>query len=92
MLRLIEDHKHAKLIGDTLNSLAFVKTVKPVVTNLIIFELKEEMRVGHLLKIFEENDIHATKAGHQLIRMVTHLGISFDDTNKVINTLKSINI
>ena len=34
VLRLLEDHKHAKLIGDTLNSLAFVKTVKPVETNL----------------------------------------------------------
>lgn len=90
VLRLFEDHKHAKLIGDTLNGLAFIKTVKSVETNLIIFELKEEMRVGHLLKIFEENDIHAAKAGHQLIRMVTHLGISFDDICKVMKTLKSI--
>jgi len=91
VIRLKEDHKRAKAIEKTLESLPYVKSIYPVETNLILFELEEKMNVDIFLKKLEQNDIHAIKTGHQLIRMVTHLGINDDMLESTISILNNIN-
>jgi len=92
LLRLKEDHKRSKIIEDTLKSLPYIKSIMPVETNLIVFELEEDMNINIFLKKLEENDIYAIKTGHQLIRMVTHLGFTDEMLDSTISTLNNISI
>ncbi|HLG02010.1 MAG TPA: GntG family PLP-dependent aldolase [Bacteroidia bacterium] len=88
--RLKEDHRRAKLLGETLRNLPFVASVLPVDTNIIIFTLNEAMIgerfVGQLL----ENNIRAVAFGKQTIRFVTHLDFTDEMLNKTIAALKKI--
>ena len=88
--RLKDDHKRAKIIEITLLNLPYIKSVYPVETNLIVFELKEDVNINHFLKKLEENDIFAIKTGHQLIRMVTHLNFNDDMLESTIDILNKI--
>ena len=74
--RLKEDHKRAKTLGKALTDLSFVKSVMPVDTNIIIFELKGTTPELFLPKLAHHN-IKALAFGHTQIRLVTHL--DFDD-------------
>ena len=92
IIRLKEDHKRAKIIEETLKSLPYIKSVFPVETNLILFELEEKMHAKTFLNQLEQNEILAIKTGHQLIRMVTHLDINDDMLESTITTLNNINV
>ena len=89
---LKDDHKHAKIVEDTLQKLPYIKSIYPVETNLIVFELKKDVNINHFLKKLEENDIFALKTGHQLIRMVTHLDFNDDMLETTVSTLNNINL
>ncbi len=91
ILRLKEDHKRAKIIEKTLESSTYTKSIYPVETNLIVFELEDKMNANSFLKQLEQNEIFAIKTGHQLIRMVTHLGFTDDMLETTVSTLNSIN-
>ena len=92
ILRLEEDHKHAKIIENTLKGLPYIKSIYPVETNLIVFELNEDLNVHDFLKKLAEKDIYAIKTGHQLIRMVTHLGVTDNMLETTVATLNNINL
>ncbi|MBU0528555.1 aminotransferase class I/II-fold pyridoxal phosphate-dependent enzyme [bacterium] len=88
--RLKEDHQRAKIIESTLLNLPYIKSVYPVETNLIVFELESNLNVNHFLKKLEEKDIFVIKTGHQLIRMVTHLNFNDDMLESTIDILNKI--
>ena len=90
--RLKQDHKRAKVIEDSLQNLQYIKSINPVETNLIVFELNVDISVNHFLKKLEENDIFAIKTGHQLIRMVTHLNIDDNMLETTLSTLNNIDL
>jgi threonine aldolase len=92
ILRLKEDHKLAKIIENTLKSLPYIKSIYPVETNLIVFEFVEDINVNHFLKKLEQKEIYAIKTGHQLIRMVTHLGFTDDMLETTVSTLNNIKL
>lgn len=72
--RLIEDHQKAKEIGQTLNALDFVKTVEPIETNIIIFELDEsKMEEATFEAKLAKKKISIIGMGQGKLRMVTHL-------------------
>ena len=87
--RLKEDHKRAKTLGKSLATLPFVKSMMPVDTNIIIFELKDETPEQFLAKLAQYN-IKALAFGHTQIRLVTHL--DFDDRmlDRTIEVLKKL--
>lgn len=88
--RLREDHRRAKQLETTLNSLSYVEEVIPVQTNLVFFSLKPSMPVDIFLTKLRENDIHAMALAPQQVRFVTHLDINDDMMKKVISVLKSL--
>lgn len=92
IIRLKEDHKRAKIIESTLQKQPYIKSIYPVETNLIVFELNEELNINDFLKKLAEKDIYAIKTGHQLIRMVTHLDINDDMLDKTISALNIIKL
>lgn len=90
--RLEQDHERAKTIESTLQNLSSVKIVHPVETNLILFELEEDINIDQFLNKLEEKEILAIKTGQQLIRMVTHLGFDDDMLETTVSALYNINL
>jgi threonine aldolase len=88
--RLAEDHAHAKQIAGALRELPVVKSIVPVETNLVIFELipgqdpkifASKMKAAGILLL----PISATR-----LRMVTHLDISASMTDQVCQSIKNL--
>lgn len=92
ILRLKEDHKRAKIIEKTLQKIPYIKSVYPVETNLIVFELEENINVNIFLKKLEQKEIYVIRIGHQLIRMVTHLGFNDDMLETTVSTINGISL
>ena len=89
--RLKEDHLRAKKLEQELLKLAYVDSVLPVYTNIVIFNLKSDKITGEAFeKKLLENNIKISAFGKHTIRMVTHL--DFDDAmlEKTIEVLKKV--
>lgn len=87
--RLKEDHTHARMIGETLNSLDWIEEVVPVDTNIVVGVLREPEKLNSVLETLAANDILAMDFGPGMIRMVTHLDISPSDVERTIEVLKT---
>jgi threonine aldolase len=90
IVRLKEDHHRAKSLGEVLSKLAWVKSVMPVDTNIVIFGVADGLTPEKCLAKFQENEIKALAFSQTEIRLVTHL--DFDDTKleKVISVFKKL--
>ncbi len=88
--RLKDDHARAKILGDTLEKLSYVENVLPVDTNIIIFNLKENISPEKFLNQLLENNIKAVGFGKQSIRFVTHLDFTDDMLEKTVKVLRTI--
>lgn len=86
--RLAEDHKKAKIIGETLQSCHFVKEVLPIQTNIVVFKLIDEIKDVDFLERLREKNIQAIGFGPQTIRMVTHLDFTDSMLDELIQELK----
>ena len=88
--RLKTDHINAKDITDCLEKLDYVKSVKPVKTNIIIFDLQEAWTANVFLEKLAKNGVKASAFGPKTIRFVTHLDVSDEMIQKVKKILESI--
>lgn len=88
--RLKEDHKRAKQLSTVIIGLDYVDNVLPVDTNIIIFNLKENIRPDLFLQELASKNIKATSFGKQAIRFVTHLDFTDQMLEKVERILKNI--
>ncbi|MBK9257602.1 MAG: aminotransferase class I/II-fold pyridoxal phosphate-dependent enzyme [Saprospiraceae bacterium] len=88
--RLKTDNDRAKELGKILSSLPYVKKVKPVQTNIVIFELEDHISTDLYLSKLREKGVNATAFGHQTIRFVTHLDISDSMMDSVKYILKNL--
>ena len=87
------DHRHAKQIAAALSNLKWIKNILEPETNILIFEINESVTtVENILNYLKENGILAIQFGKYLIRMVTHLDVSDEMTDKVCNTALSFRI
>lgn len=90
--RLAEDHRHAKMLGEALEKSEIVENIRPIDTNIIVFDLKETVSVSSFLKYLENNNIKAIQFGPNSVRMVTHLGISKANVNVVIESINNLKL
>ncbi|WP_243472060.1 threonine aldolase family protein [Winogradskyella sp. MH6] len=88
--RLSEDHKKAKEIGEVLSQLSFIKTVEPIETNIIIFELNDTISETDFLNRLKTKNIHIIGMGSNKLRMVTHLDYTNNMHEVLLTTLKSL--
>ena len=88
--RLKEDHVRAKTLSLGMKGLTYIKSMMPVDTNIIIFELVPDVTVKKFLQILGEHQVKALQFSPTQIRMVTHL--DFDDVmlDKTLSVLKKI--
>ncbi len=85
--RLKEDHKKAKIIGETLAKLAFVKNVETIETNIVIFSLTDNISDSDFIDKLKEKDILITSMGSGKLRMVTHLDFTEKMLIRLVDTL-----
>ncbi len=71
--RLKEDHLRAKEIGQVLSKKSFVKSIYPIETNIVIFELPENILADDFVAKMAEKGILCVSFGKHLVRFVTHL-------------------
>lgn len=90
--RLKHDHEKAKFIAEILNRQTWVKQVLPVETNIIIFELQEEVNSLALEQQLAQQGIRVAGFGKQTIRMVTHLDIDEEGIHRTEAVLTQLNL
>jgi threonine aldolase len=88
--RLKDDHKRAKVIGETLSKLPYIANVLPVETNIIIFNLNDKLSPEKFVKQLSDNGIKAVGFGKQAIRFVTHLDFNDEMLEKTVSVLRAI--
>lgn len=88
--RLKTDHDHAKELAQTIQDKSFVKMVLPVETNIVIFELAEQLPARELVAQLKEKNILAYAIAPNRVRLVTHLDISTEMIEKTIDVFKKM--
>lgn len=84
--RLKIDNDRAKDLGKTLETLDYVEGVRPVQTNILIFDLKKKGSALDFIERLKEKGIIASPFGPETVRFVTHLEI----TDEMIEKTKEI--
>lgn len=74
--RLALDNHHAALLGDTVHELSYVTDVRPVQSNILIFDLHESVTAEAFLQQLRLHGILAAPFGPHTIRFVTHYDVS----------------
>ncbi|HPQ09515.1 MAG TPA: low-specificity L-threonine aldolase [Bacteroidia bacterium] len=87
---LKQDHIKAKKLYEVLSQASYVKSIKPVYTNIVIFELSDNINPIEFEKKLAENGIRISTFGKQVIRMVTHREIDDKMMERVLDVLKRI--
>ncbi len=85
--RLADDHVRAKKLGESLQKQNYIKTVLPVQTNIVIFELNNTISQESFMKQLNEKNIYIVSMGGGKLRMTTHLDFSDDDLEVVLSVL-----
>ncbi|MBK5279207.1 MAG: threonine aldolase [Bacteroidia bacterium] len=88
--RLKEDHQRARTLGKTLESLAWVKSVMPVDTNIVIFEVVNGLTAEKCVTTLGEHSIKSLAFSAAEIRLVTHLDFTDAMLDKTITVLKKL--
>jgi threonine aldolase len=87
--RLKEDHAHARVLAQALSELSYVGYIRPVQTNIVIFDLHPPCTPALFLDYLNRNGIAASAFGPQTIRFVTHLDVSREMIDKTVQILRN---
>jgi threonine aldolase len=89
--RLRDDHRRAKALGAALAALPMVENIRPIDTNILIFDVKTPHTAASFLSILAEKGIKGAAFGPQTVRLVTHLDFTeamLDQALEVISALR----
>lgn len=87
--RLKDDNRRAKELGAALEQLPFATNVRPVQSNICIFDLTDQTAESFLAKLAEHH-IQAVPFGPETIRFTTHLEVDDAMIARVISVLNEI--
>ncbi|GAA4808058.1 GntG family PLP-dependent aldolase [Litoribaculum gwangyangense] len=88
--RLKEDHKKAKEIGAELSKLSIIKAIEPIETNIVIFELNEDVDEKAFFQKLANKNVMVISMGGNKLRMVTHMDYTDAMHEKFIQTVKNL--
>ena len=89
--RLREDHRRARVLGEALASLPCTTELRPVETNILIFDLKPPWTAASFLAALGKKHIRAAAFGPQTVRFVTHLDFTDAMLERVLEALQELN-
>ena len=84
------DHENAHRIAELLIEYDFIGRVLPVETNILIFEVTGKYNPKEFAAKLKQKDILCIPISATQVRMVTHLDISNEMVNKVLDAIKSL--
>lgn len=76
--RLREDNEKARKLAGALAQLSYVENIRPVATNIVIFDVAAPRDAAQFLEFLRARNINASSFGPRTIRFVTHLDITDD--------------
>lgn len=88
--RLVDDHKRAATLSSVLEKLNYVDNILPVKTNIVIFNLKQNINPPQFVELLKQKGIIISAFGNQAVRFVTHLDFTDEMLANVIMALKEI--
>ena len=88
--RLKEDHQRARDLGSVLQKLSWVKGMKPIDSNILIFEVAEHLTPEVVVGKLHEKNIRCLQFSAREIRMVTHLDFTDDHLTHATEVLQKI--
>ncbi|MEO1257637.1 MAG: GntG family PLP-dependent aldolase [Bacteroidota bacterium] len=88
--RLKEDNRRAKVLGETLAAMSWVTSVRPVKTNIVIFDLQAPLTADKFLQKIKEQGINAAPFGPSTVRFVTHLDFTEEMLRRTVEVLKGV--
>jgi threonine aldolase len=77
--RMKEDHKKAQILGEILLTQNYIKSIFPIETNIVIFELHDDISAIDFVTKMNSLGIRCIAFGKQLVRLVTHLDFTDED-------------
>ena len=90
--RLHDDHRHAVLLAETLQTLPWVAAVHAPETNIVLFDLSAGLHSSLILTQLAAQGIRAGATGPSQIRFVTHLDISSEQIETACALLHELKI
>ncbi|THD67812.1 threonine aldolase [Robertkochia marina] len=88
--RLAEDHKRAAEISEVLKTLPFIKSVEPVETNILIFNLEDDVDEKEFMQTLNEHGVHIITMGQGKLRIVTHLDYTAQHHEYFLELIKKL--
>jgi threonine aldolase len=89
--RLRDDHNHARRIAGAIEQVEGLRLTHTVDTNILIFAVDgKAWTVPGFLEALADEGILAVPFGAGRVRMVTHLDVSAEDTERVVNVLGNL--
>ncbi|WP_242918413.1 low-specificity L-threonine aldolase [Pontibacter liquoris] len=89
--RLQEDHRKAKALEAVLLQANYVAQVLPVETNIVIFKLNDKYTDAAFIKALAAQNILAASFGPQMVRFVTHLDVTDEMQEHLLQVLNALN-
>jgi threonine aldolase len=87
--RLRDDHAHARLLADAVAELPWVTGIRPVQTNIVIFDLRAPLQATEILHYLEKNGVKASAFGPHTVRFVTHLDVTRAMIERAVQVLQA---
>jgi len=87
--RLRDDHLKAKRIAKVLETKPYVQNIRPVHTNILIFDVAAPYTADSYLSALKGKGIVAAAFGPQTVRFVTHLDITAEMMNQMIEVISN---
>lgn len=88
--RLKIDNDRAKQIGEFLKDLPYVAALRPVQSNIVIFDLIEGITANDFIEKLAKHGILAAPFGPQTVRFVTHLDVTEEMMEEVLAVLPKL--
>lgn len=85
--RLAIDNQRARRVGALLEQQSYVSSVRPVQSNIVIFDLAGKQTAADFLTAMEKEGVLATAFGPQTVRFTFHLDVSEQMMEKVLEVL-----
>jgi len=86
--RLKNDHVNAEIIGNALANCSWVQSVMPVETNIVVAHLHSKFDNIKFVEKLKDKGILSIPFGKGRVRMVTHLDISNEEIEKLVDSIK----
>jgi len=87
--RLRDDHARARQLASVLAELPWVSAIRPVQTNIVIFDLHPPTTPAVLLDFLKKNGVVASAFGSQTVRFVLHLDVTQEMVERASEVLRA---